>query len=342
MKAAVLRELQKPLVISEVSVPDIGRNEVLVEMRACGICATDLHIMEGVGYKPHLPNILGHEPSGVVARVGDDVNRIKSGDRVIPNIFFTCGECFYCRTNRETMCQNFKGLGVGTNGGYAQYFKAPARNLFVLPENVGFEEGSVIADAVVTAVHAVRRRAQVKSDDVVLIIGVGGVGQSVIQVSKKAGAKTVAVGRQQSRLDVATRLGADYVVNSREHNVSEFVRNLTSGVGVDIVIDNVGTKNSVAQGISAVRPGGRIVMVGETDDTLPISTFQLCTKEYEIMGSRSGGRQDTVEAINLVKERIVTPFISDRFPLADINQAFDLVRSGNVLGRAVVLGNASS
>jgi len=342
MRAAILRELQKPVYLSDVPVPGIGRDEVLVEMKACGICATDLHIMDGMGYKPQLPHILGHEPSGVVSRIGEDVKRVKPGDRVIPNIFFTCGECYYCRTNRETLCQNFKGLGVGTNGGYAEYFKAQARNLFKLPDNIGFEEGSVIADAVVTAVHAVRRRAQVKSDDLVLINGIGGVGQSVIQVSRKTGAKTVALGRNQPRLDVAKRLGADYVVNSRERDVIDFVKDLTSGSGVDIVIDNVGTRESVAQGISLVRPGGRVVMVGETDETIPISTFQLCTKEYEIIGSRSGGRQDTVEAIELVEEGTVTPFISDKFPLERINEAFERVKSGNVLGRAVVLGNNHS
>jgi propanol-preferring alcohol dehydrogenase len=144
------------------------------------------------------------------------------------------------------------------------------------------------------------------------------------------------VGRNQRRLDVAKSLGADYVVNTREKDLTSFVKDMTSDLGVDTVIDNVGTSESVTQGISSIKPGGRIVMVGETDNTLPISTFQICTNEYEIVGSRSGGRQDTVEAIKLVEEGAVTPFISDRFPLEQVNQAFDRVRSGEVLGRAVV------
>ena len=106
----------------------------------------------------------------MVAKLGQGVTKFKVGDRVVPNIFFTCGECFFCRTNRETMCTNFKGaLGVGINGGYAEYFKAPAKNLFILPDKIGFNEGSIIADAVVTSVHAVRRRAVVKADDVIVV-----------------------------------------------------------------------------------------------------------------------------------------------------------------------------
>ncbi|MFI5419825.1 MAG: alcohol dehydrogenase catalytic domain-containing protein, partial [Nitrososphaerales archaeon] len=116
MRAAVLLELQTPLSLMDVPIPEIGNDEALVEMKACGICATDLHIVEGTGYKPQLPHILGHEPAGMVVQIGGGVKRVTVGDRVIPNIFFTCGECYYCRINRETLCQNFKGLGVGTNG----------------------------------------------------------------------------------------------------------------------------------------------------------------------------------------------------------------------------------
>src|SRR5579872_1860315 len=228
MKAAVIHELSKPLSIEDVPVPELEYGEILVRTKACGICGTDLHIIDGTGYKPKLPHILGHEPAGVVAKLGPGVTKFKIGDRVVPNIFFTCGECFFCRTNRETMCTNFKGaLGVGINGGYAEYFKAPAKNLFILPDKIGFEERSVIADAVVTSVHAVRRRAQVKANDVVVVIGVGGVGQSVMQIAKHSGARVFGVARRAQRAEVGSRFGADAMINSSTEDVGKAVSDLT-------------------------------------------------------------------------------------------------------------------
>ncbi len=340
MKAAILKELRKPLSVEEVDVPELGPGEVLVKTMACGICGTDLHIIDGTGYKPQLPHILGHEPAGIVSEVGIGVSRIKTGDRVLPNIFFTCGECYYCRTNRETLCTNFTGaspaLGVGRAGGYAQYFKAPAKNLFVLPGKIGFPQGSVIADAVVTAVHAVYRRAHTKAGDTLLVIGPGGIGQTVIQIAKHAGARVIATGRRPARLDQALKLNADAVINSTEQNVPDTAKALTGGVGVDVVIDNVGSNETLLQGIGSLRPGGKIVMIGETEDTIPLSTFHLCVNEFEIVGSRSGGRQDTVEAIDLVASGVVTPYISDILPLSRINELIERIRLGKVMGRAVV------
>ena len=337
MKAAVLHALNQPLVIEDVPEPQLDYGEVLVATKACGICGTDLHIIDGTGYKPKLPHILGHEPAGVVAKVGPGVTKFKVGDRVVPNIFFTCGECFFCRTNRETMCTNFQGaLGVGINGGYAEYFKVPAKNLFILPNNIGFHEGSVIADAVVTSVHAVRRRAMVKADDVVVVIGLGGVGQSMIQIAKHSGAKVFAVARRAQRAKVGQKFGPDHIINSSEEDVGEAVKALTDGNGAEIVIDNVGTRQTVEQALSAVHRGGRIVMVGETEDTIPLSTFKLCVNELDILGSRSGGRQDTVEAIALVESGVVTPFASDLFPLEKINEAFESIKQGKIMGRAVI------
>lgn len=338
MKAAILTKLNAPLEIGDVPVPTLEHGEVLVKTEACGICGTDLHIVEGTGYKPKLPHILGHEPAGVVAAVAPGVEKLKVGDRVVPNIFFTCGKCFYCRTNRETLCTDFKGaLGVGINGGYATYFKAPEKNLFLLPEKIPFEVGAVIADAVVTAVHAVRRRAKVSGGDRVLVIGIGGVGQSVIQVAKVSGAKVFAVGRKSSRLTKAKELGADETIDSSKVDVGKAARDLTGGSGVDIVIDNVGSRESLEQAFSSVRPGGRVVTIGETDDTIPLPTFRLCVNEFELLGSRSGGREDTIEALDLVASGAVTPFVSDVFPLERINEAFSRISEGKVMGRAVIM-----
>jgi D-arabinose 1-dehydrogenase-like Zn-dependent alcohol dehydrogenase len=168
------------------------------------------------------------------------------------------------------------------------------------------------------------------------VIGVGGVGQSVIQVAKHAGAFVIALVRGAARADVAAKIGANAVINSREGNVTRTVRAATDGAGVDVVIDNVGSNESLLEAFSSLKPGGRIVMIGESDDAIPISTFRLCVNEFEIIGSRSGGREDTVEAIRLVEREIVTPYVSDTYSLDKINEAFDSIRHGKVMGRAVI------
>ena len=140
MKAAVLHEISKPLRIREVPAPEIRPDEVLVETRACAICRTDLHISDGLAYVPKLPHIPGHEPAGVVAKVGVNVTNLSVGQRVAPNLFFTCGQCYYCRVGRDTQCTDLKGLlGVSVNGAFAEYFVALAGTLFVLPDNISFE-----------------------------------------------------------------------------------------------------------------------------------------------------------------------------------------------------------
>jgi D-arabinose 1-dehydrogenase-like Zn-dependent alcohol dehydrogenase len=137
-------------------------------------------------------------------------------------------------------------------------------------------------------------------------------------------------------VEQADKIGADFTVNSSEQDVGEAVKSLTGGAGADIVIDTVGTKDTLLQAIGSLRRAGRIVMVGESDDTVPLSTFQLCVNEFEVVGSRSGSRQDTVEGLDLVSKGVVKPYVSDKFPLDRINDAFQMISQGKVMGRAVI------
>lgn len=337
MRAAVLHAYGNLLKIEMVSRPEIGPDEVLVRTKACGMCATDLHLVEGIGYKPKLPHILGHEPAGVVAEAGGNVTELRVNDRVVPNILFTCGKCFFCRTNRESICPNFVGpLGLGHNGGFAEYFKAPARNLFKIPGNVGFLEAAPVGCAVVTAVHAVRRRANVGADETVMVIGTGGVGQNVIQVASRAGATVIALVRRDSRAEQAMRLGAHHVIDVSKNDLVDEVKRITNGSMIDKVIDCIGTQQTIKQAIAALRHGGRIVMIGETNDTIPMTTFKLAVDEIDIVGSRNGGKQDTVEAIQLLAQGIVKPFISDVFSLDEVNAGLSALKEGKAMGRIVI------
>lgn len=338
MKAAVLHEIGKPLTIEEVPEPSIGPRDVLVRTKACGICGTDLHIRDGWGYTPALPFIMGHEAAGVVERVGEKVTRFRPGDRVVPNNFFTCGHCFYCRTNRETQCIGLDGiLGVLKHpGGYGQFFSVPERQLFLLPESIPFTEGGVIADAVVTAVHAVKR-GRVAPGETVLVISIGGCSAAAIQVCKAYGARVLCAVRSREKERKASDLGADVAFNSREVPVPEAVRTLTAGQGADCVIDGVGNEETLREGMESLCHGGRLVILGYTQERYPLDPRKTAVQELEVLGTRSGGRQDTTESIRLVADPAWKPIVTDLFPIEEVEAAHRMMREGKAMGRIVLL-----
>jgi len=335
LKAAVLYQIGKPLELREVPVPQISKNEVLVETRACGLCGTDLHLMEGFAYVPELPHIMGHEPSGIVKAVGSGVEYLRPGDRVVPHLFITCGQCWYCRTGRESMCARLKGIiGVTVNGAFAEFFKAPAENLFKLPDSVPFDEGGLLADAIITAVHAVYDRANVKKGSVVAVIGIGGVGQVVVQLLKLIDAKVVSISRSEEKLTIARQLGSDKVVKAGTKTLKEETREIASD-GVDCVIDCVGSDESMEDALACVKRCGRIVMIGEERVLFPADTITVAQHELELVGSRNGTRQNMRTSIGLLRDRKVKPLISKTFPLNDVNKALESLLIG-VPGRVVV------
>lgn len=337
MKAAVLHKVGEPLRIDDVPAPKAGPDEVIVRTKACGICGTDLHIRDGWGYTPELPFIMGHEPAGVVVEVGERVIRFKPGDRVVPNIFFTCGHCFYCRTNRETQCLNLNGiLGVlKYPGGYGQFFKVRERQLFHLPEKISFSEGAIIADAVVTAVHAVRR-GRVSPGETVMVISVGGCSAAAIQACKAYGAKVITVVRSPEKQERALQLGADVALNSTQTHVPAAVKDLTDGLGAHCVIDGVGNADTMKTGMESLSHGGRLVILGYTQDRYPLDPRDAAVHELEILGTRSGGRDDTVESIRLVGADTWVPVVTDFFAIEQVEEAHELMRQGKSLGRIVL------
>ena len=335
MQAAIMRQVARPLEIEDVPLPEISLDEVLVETRCCGICGTDLHIMDGFGYVPPLPHILGHEPSGVVAAVGNRVTGFREGDRVVPHLFFSCGECYYCRVGSQQQCIDLRGiLGVLCPGAFAEYFKAPAANLFKLPENIPFDQGGLVADAVITSVHAFKRSG-LRLGDKAVVIGAGGIGLTLLQLLCAAGVSAIAVDRSDTSLEVARKLGAALTLKAASEHAAAQIKEFTGGIGVHCVIDCVGNTDTLRAGASYVMRGGRIVVIGEGHDTPPTSTIEIAQKELEIIGSRNGTRQDMVEAIHLLESGVVRPQIARRFSLAEINAAFDFVRRG-ATGRVIV------
>jgi propanol-preferring alcohol dehydrogenase len=335
MKAAVMHEVGKPLAIEDVPVPEIGAEEVLVETHSCGICGTDLHILKGFGYVPPLPHILGHEPAGIVEALGTKVTGLKPGDHVVPHLFFNCGHCYYCRIGRQQQCIQLKGiLGVLVPGAFAEYFKWPAANLYKLSDEVPFDMGGLLADAIVTSVHAVKRSG-LQVGGTAVVLGAGGIGVILVQLLKAAGIRTAAVSRRDESLQLASENGADLIAKLGTQDAVQKIRDFTNGLGVQCAFDCVGTAQTMRYSADYVMRCGRIIVIGEERDNPLIDTTEIAQKELEIMGSRNGTRQDTVEAIRLLETGVVRPVIGRRFPLAEINAAFDFMRQGAV-GRVVI------
>lgn len=337
MNAAILYTYNTPLKLERVDIPQVGPGEVLIRVRACGVCHTDLSLIEGNAR--NLPHSLGHEGAGDVVEIGEGVTNLKVGDRVCIFLRFVCGDCIYCRTGRDNLCANMVGrFGFTVDGAYAEYAKAPARAIFKLPPNVGYEEGGVMADCVATVYRAIVRKGEVKPTDNVMVQGVGGLGLSAILISKLVGARVIAVDIMDEKLDFAKKLGADEVVNASREKVPEAVKRLTDGMGVDRVIDLVGTGNAVLTSLDSLAPSGRLVQVGHSMESLTVKVRQLMSREISIVGNSANTRQDLADTLALAgsaKLRI-KPIITDEFRLPQVNEAIDKLRRHEILGRAVV------
>lgn len=336
MKAAVLHEIGNPLRIEDVPIPEIGPDDVLVQTKACGICRTDLHIYDGLAYIPQLPHILGHEPSGIVTEVGQNVSGFKTGQRVVPHLFFTCGNCYYCRVGSDAQCTSLTGLlGVLNDGAFAEFFVAPAENLFVLPNQVSFEAGGLSSCAAITAIHAIRR-TRLGPNDTAVIVGSGGIGQILVQILKASGVNIVATSRTQGKLDTAKKLGANLVLQQGHPDTLKEIKKFAGGDGVQCVFDCVGTSSTMKASAQYVMRGGQIIVIGEEPEFPEIDTIQIAQRELEIIGTRNGSRQDIDDVIGMLATGIVNPPIAETFLLAEVNQALDLMRIGGVNGRIVI------
>jgi len=336
MKAAVLTEIGSPLRIEEVPRPSLLPDEVLVETHTCGICRTDIHIQDGLAYVPSLPHIPGHEPAGVVVEVGERVTGIQVGQPVVPHLFLTCGKCPYCQSGRDAQCVDVAGIiGVTTQGGFAEFFKAPAENLLPLDNRVPFDIGGLTSCAVITAVHAYRR-ARISVGDTVVVLGTGGIGQILIQILKQAGTRVIGMSRSQESLDIARSVGADQCIALTDKDAAAQVVESTPQQGASCLFECVGTAETTKIAAACLMRGGQIVVIGEEAEFPAIDTIQIAQRELEIIGSRNGSKQDARDAILWMAEGIIAPPIVKRFPLEEINEGLQMVREGSAHGRVVV------
>jgi 6-hydroxycyclohex-1-ene-1-carbonyl-CoA dehydrogenase len=330
---------ERPLAIEEAPAPAVGPDDVLVRVAACGVCHTDLHYIDhGTPTFKKPPLILGHEIAGTVIEVGVRVSRPRAGDHVLLPAVLPCGSCAACRSGRENICEQGVMLGNNVDGGYAEQIAIGARHVFPLPEEIPLVEGAIIADALTTPFHAVVRRGQVQPGDWVLVVGCGGIGANLVQIAAALGAQVIAVDKAMAKLEWARKLGAAVALNASEQpRLDKAVRDITNG-GVHVAFEAVGHAPTQELALACLRTGGRLVLVGYSPETMGLNAGRVMFRELEIVGSLGCRPVDYPRVIELVRQgRIhLQELVTHRFPLDDINHAFDLLRSGEAL-RAVVV-----
>ena len=309
-----------------------GPGEVLVRVRASGLCSTDIHLLSGRQPLGELPRIVGHELAGDVIELGLGVSQWLVGDRVTAAIDVTCGCCRHCLAGDTQLCRAMKRIGFERDGGHADYVAVPAANLVAVPAGISYEAAAILPDAVACMYHSLIHQGGVGIGQRVLILGVGGLGIHGVQIARSAGAEVLATSRQPQRLELAERYGAVGVNTARE-SLKDVVAEFTDGEGVDVVADNIGTRESVLQGLSVLRPGGKFLVVAYLDESFEVPSIPLFKTEQQIIGCRGSTRQDLIDVVRLVASGQLTPVLGASYALEDIAGAVARLESGDLVGR---------
>lgn len=288
MKALLLSEY-KHLDMADVPEPEIGPDELLIRVRACGICGSDVHGYDGSSGRRIPPVVMGHEAAGVVAAVGQAVSDMREGDRVTFDSTVWCGHCHFCRRGQVNLCDNRQVLGVSCGeyrrmGAFAEYVSVPRRICYRLPDELPFEKAAMI-EAVSVAVHAVSL-TPVTLNDTALVVGAGMIGLLTLQAAKLAGCgRVIITDVDQSRLETARELGASEVILARNTDVAEEVKTMTGGLGADIAFECVGATPTIQNSIASTRKGGTVTLIGNIAPQVEIPLQSVVTRQIRLQGS---------------------------------------------------------
>lgn len=313
------------------------KNNVLVKMTAAGVCGSDIGIYRGTNAAATYPRIMGHEIVGVVAEVGPTAKKVKVGDRVIVDQVIACGSCYACRKGRPNVCGNLLVRGVQTDGGYREYIAVPDSDCYFVPEDLSDTE-AVMIEPTTIAVQCCSR-AQLESEDTVLLFGYGALGSSILRIVRLYNpAKVIVADIDDSKLAEALKNGATDVINSSRENVPARCRELTGGYGVTVSIDAACIQTSLLTLLEATGNAGRVMTMGFSVAPTEINQFVITSKELDVRGSRLQNRKFQ-SVIDMVKEGKVNLHgsVSHTFPLCEAQKAFDFACSGDPAMRKIVL-----
>ncbi|MEU0090497.1 NAD(P)-dependent alcohol dehydrogenase [Kribbella sp. NPDC006257] len=340
MRAVQVVGYHTKLQLTEVPEPQItGPLDVVVRIGGAGVCRTDLHILEGQWAEKSgvaLPYTIGHENAGWVHAVGDAVTNVAVGDKVILHPLITCGLCRACRSGDDVHCENSRFPGIDTDGGYAEYLRTTARSVVRIDDGLEPADVAALADAGLTAYHAVAKAARrLRPGNVCVMIGAGGLGHIGIQVLKAISAvRLVVVDRNPAAVRLAVELGADHGIVADGTQIEQ-VLELTGGHGAEALIDFVGEGGSTAEGVAMLRRAGNYYVVGYGED-LDVPTIDVISTEINFLGNLVGSYNDLQELMVLAAQGSVT-LHTTKYPLADFQQALDDLDAGLVRGRAILI-----
>ncbi|ACP46506.1 Alcohol dehydrogenase GroES domain protein [Sulfolobus islandicus Y.G.57.14] len=332
MKSVVIENGK--VAIRELPLPKLHQGDVLVKMKACGLCGTDIEKICGQ-YTASQP-ILGHEPAGIIQE--STVDWLKPGDRVFAHHHVPCYECYYCKKGSPTMCPYYRKTNLDP-GGFSEYFRVPAWNvvrggILKLSDNVSFEEGAFI-EPLATVIRA-QRRVMINKDDIVFIVGVGPMGLLHAMMAKVNNAGVViASDVSEFRVEFGYKVGIDYSLNVKKVSVVDEVKKLTDGRGADVTIIASGSPSAIISGLNATRKGGRVLLFGVPykGTILNYDISDLLNNEISIIPSNAAVEEDTKEALSIIanKKIDVTKLITHRFPLDEFNEAVRVAKEGNAI-----------
>jgi len=338
MKAAVLTEYGGPLEILDVDDPVAGPGQVVVDVRATGVCGSDLFLQKG-GFASTMPIVPGHEASGTVSEVGPGVESVKPGQPVALYYIDYCGACRTCQVGRVNMCLSVRRMGVEFDGAFAERVVISEKS--VIPVEPGDDPAAiaVLTDAVATPYHGLTQIAQVRDGETVVVFGIGGLGSNAVQLAAHLGCQVIAVSRSQEKLDLAKRMGAHSVIKADDDIVDQVLAATGPG-GPGVIVQTVGSAQVYEQAMAAAGIGCRILAIGSSLDAVPVVPMELIWREASFMGSRGFTPDDIREVIQLHRGGAISTehLLQNQRPLEEVNHALDQLREGKVLRSILTFG----
>ncbi len=322
----------------EIDRPQVDPGHVLVRARAVALNRLDLFVLEGIpGVNLEMPHVMGSDGAGIVEEVGQGVSRLEPGDQVMLNPGLSCGQCEFCVQGEHSLCIGFGLMGEHTGGTFAQYFQAPEANFEKIPSGVSFEEAAAFSLVTQTAWRMLKTRARLRAGEDVFIHGIGGgVASAALQIAVLSGARTFVSSSSETKLEQASKLGADHCFNYTTADVAKEVYKLTGKRGVDIVVEGPGATTWL-QSLKMVRKGGRIVTCGATTGPNPQTELRLIFwKQIEILGSSMSSRQEYREIVELLSRGKLRPVIDRVFPLSQARDAMKHLENQSQFGKIVL------
>lgn len=335
MKAALCEAFGKPLVLTDVPAPSPGPSEVLIRVSGCGVCHSDLHLIDGDfrHWRTPLPIVPGHEVTGIVEETGSGVKNFLSGDRVgVPWMQFACGECAPCRSGAEMLCAAQKTTGVTVNGGFAEFVKAPAAFTHRIPDILDLVDTAPLLCAGVT-VFAPLRRAGNLAGKIVAVAGIGGLGHLGVRMAAAMGARVVAILEEEERSALVRQLGAHEIIESRKEKIG---KRLSSMGGADLILLTGISPRLFEQCIPGLAPNGTLVVLATIAESASVIPAALLSGQKTICGSMIGTRDDMEAMLRFAADNRIAPVV-ERYPLGEANEVLERLRMGKILLRAVLI-----